>query len=205
MKVLNSLLALVAGLLFIACAEKAEKYDPNKEYGFVMTGAEGEKAQVVKNPSQNKARLYGLRDGIFGFLVRHNVTLHTLQQANDDFKDGFFFGRSKPNTAFFVDIVPSDEPIFVSGRTEARVSFAFTPKPDKIYCVVMGLQMGFFVGRPSFTLIDKEKCLKVLPNLLKGDYMKEWQKDKEAYEKDIADKKAGITREININNNENEW
>ena len=35
--------------------------------------------------------------------------------------------------------------------------------------------------------------------------MKEWQKDKEAYEKDIADKKAGITREININNNENEW
>ena len=30
MKVLNLLLALVAGLLFIACAEKAEKYDPNK-------------------------------------------------------------------------------------------------------------------------------------------------------------------------------
>ena len=187
MRVLNSLLALAAGLMLAACADK---YDPNKEYGFVMSGGEDERAQVVENPPPNKARLYGVRDGIFAFLVRHNVTLHTLQQANEGFKDGFFFGRSKPNTAFFVDIVPSGEPIVVSAKTEARVNFAFTPKPDKIYCVAVGLGTGFFIARPYFTLMEKEKCLKVLPGLLKGDFMKEWQKDKEAYEKGIAAEKA---------------
>ena len=44
MRVLNSLLALAVGLILAACADK---YDPNKEYGFVMSGDEG--AQVVKN------------------------------------------------------------------------------------------------------------------------------------------------------------
>ena len=44
MKVLNLLLALFLGLFLTACADK---YDPNKEYGFVMSG--DERAQVVKN------------------------------------------------------------------------------------------------------------------------------------------------------------
>lgn len=183
MKTINLISMLAFSLMLVACADK---YDPNKEYGFIMQDGE----QGLQNPPPNKTRLYGFRDGIYGFLVRYNATLHTLQQANDDFKDGFFFGRSKPNSAFFIDIVPSGEPIFISGKTEARTNFSWIPKPDRIYCVNMGLRMGFLIGRPYFTLIDKEKCLKIVPKLLEKDFMQEWLKDKQDYENNLADKKT---------------
>lgn len=50
-------------------------------------------------------------------------------------------------------------------------------------------QMGLLIGRPYFTLIDKEKCLKILPKLLKKDSMDEWLKDKQEYENDLTNEK----------------
>lgn len=85
MKTINLISMLAFSLMLVACADK---YDPNKEYGFIVQDGE----QGLQNPPPNKTRLYGFRDGIYGFLVRYNATLHTLQQANDDFKMDFSLG-----------------------------------------------------------------------------------------------------------------
>lgn len=170
---LVSLLAL--GLvLFSGCA--VVSYDPNKDYSFM------DESSSISLPSKGKSRIYAFRvDTFVGSAIRHNVLLHTLAQANDGFKDGFFFGYSRPGNAFYVDITPIGEPIYISGKTEARSTFHFTPQADKIYCIEMRLGVGFFVARPDFILVDKERCEQFVPQYISEDSMQRWQVDKQKY------------------------
>lgn len=175
------LISIIAILILSGCTAGMSvdfsSYDENKDYGFKVSSD-----SVLSSPPAGKARIYGFReDKLTGSLVRYNITMHSIKQANDGFKEGYFFGYSSPGVAFMIDIVPSGKPIIISGRTEARVSFQFTPQPDKIYCVASDVGMGFIVARPIFTLVEKEVCEYFIGEYLNDESMKQWEQDKKDF------------------------
>lgn len=184
-------LSCIVVVMFTGCATHL-KYDPNKDYGFVVP----QKEMGLENPPPNKARIYGFRYETFvGFAVRHNVTIHTLAQANNGFREGYFFGFSRPGVAFYLDIIPNGEPLFISGRTEARKNISFTPQAGKIYCVEMSFKMGFVIGVPKFMFVEKERCGEFVSKYFNDDSMKEWLADKQKFENKWA-KQTGSQNDL---------
>lgn len=177
---LYSVMCIVACLIS-GCTGSIDfsSYNPQKDYGFTaQTDDVG-----ISNPPTNKARIYAFREKRFvGAGVRYNMTIHTLTQAKGGYEQGYFFGYSRPGLAMQMDIVPNGEAIFISGKTEARVSFSFTPQAGKIYCIASGYGAGFFIARPAFTLVDKQVCQKYISQYLNPDSMQQWLKDKARFE-----------------------
>lgn len=157
-------------------------YDPRKEYGFT---ADSSDVGVFTNPPAHIARIYSLRENTFvGSAIRYNITLHTPDQAQAGFREGMFFGFSRPGGAFVLDIIPGSAPIYLSAITEARVSFSFIPKAGQIYCVASGIDMGVFIGRPRFTLLEKSLCKQYLAEYFTKESMQQWQADKARFYKE---------------------
>lgn len=158
-----------------------KKYDPNKDYGFVLK----QKQNGIENPPPNKARIYGfMPNDITNYTTtRYNATIHTLAQANEDFKEGYFFGFGRPGEVFYIDIVPSGEPLFISKKTMARKHIYFTPQAGKIYCVKMATKVGLF-GGAKITLVDEEDCTTYVSQHIRSDFMRQWLEDKERFEKE---------------------
>lgn len=182
------LTSLFVCIFISACSSKNPNinfaYDPQKDYSFIATA---EDSGVFENPPTNKARIYAFRESKFkGSAVGYNITLHSKAQADNGFKSGNFFGYSRSGGAFMVDIIPSGEEIYLSAKTEARVSFAFTPQPNRIYCVASGFGMGIIIGRPAFTFVEKSVCKDYISQYFKADSMQQWQQDKEKFEKKNA-------------------
>lgn len=170
------LMMCILGFMFFGCA--GHTYDPNKDYSFNANPGE-----IVQNPKPNESRIYIYRPSMTGVLVSYDITLHTVDDIENNFQSGYFVGKSRSGSAFYVDIVPNGESIVLSAKTEARKTFDFVPQPNKIYCVLSGLSMGFFVGRPYFSLVDKKECIKNLQKLLTRESLQQWQKDRENFYK----------------------
>ena len=155
-------------------------HNPNKDYSFVAQDGD----TGIENPPANKARIYAFRKSMFaGSAVRYNMLIHSQAQAQNGFNEGYFFGFSRPGGALQMDIVPSNEPIYISGKTEARVAFSFTPRAGKIYCVASGVSTGFFIGRPAFTLVEKQVCQKYITQYLSEESRQQWLEDKAKFER----------------------
>lgn len=157
-------------------------YEPSREYGFV---ADSSDVGVFTNPPAHITRIYSLRENTFvGSAIRYNITLHTPAQAQAGFREGMFFGFSRPGGAFVLDIIPGSAPIYLNAITEAKVSFGFTPKAGQIYCVASGIDMGVFIGRPRFTLLEKSLCKQYLAEYFTKESMQQWQVDKARFYKE---------------------
>lgn len=157
-------------------------YDPRKEYGFT---ADSSDVGVFTNPPAHITRIYSLRENTFvGSAIRYNITLHTPDQAQAGFREGMFFGFSRPGGAFVLDIIPGSAPIFLSARTAERVDFSFTPLPGHIYCVASGLSDGLLIASPVFTLLEKSLCKKYLAEYFTQESMQQWQADKARFYKE---------------------
>lgn len=183
MRTFLPLLILLCVVFLAACSSKNPKidysYDPQKDYSFV---ADAEDNGIFENPPANKARIYSFRyDTIFGTAIRYNLTLHSHAQATAGFKQGAFLGFSRPGGAFMVDIIPNNQPVYISGKTEAREFISFIPQANRIYCLVSSLQMGFLVGRPLFTLVEKSVCKAYISQYFNADSMQKWQEDKQKF------------------------
>ncbi|WP_407381510.1 hypothetical protein [Helicobacter sp.] len=177
-------LCVICAAMFSGCGLNGafRNYDPRKEYGFT---ADSSDVGVFTNPPAHIARIYSLRENTFvGSAIRYNITLHTPAQAQAGFREGMFFGFSRPGGAFVLDIIPGSAPIYLSAITEARVSFSFMPKAGQIYCVASGVDMGVFIGRPCFTLLEKSLCKKYLAEYFTKESMEQWQADKARFYKE---------------------
>lgn len=177
-KMKKLIISLCVIVLFANVAQTKQKYDPNKDYGFVLN----EKINGIQNPPPNKARIYGfMPNKTLYYTTRYNATIHTLEQANNDFSEGYFFGFTRPGEAFYMDIVPSGEPVFISAKMGARKHIYFTPQAGKIYCVKMELSGGLGTSA-KFTLIEKQECTTYVSQHIRSDFMRQWLEDKQRFE-----------------------
>ncbi|WP_394951467.1 hypothetical protein [uncultured Helicobacter sp.] len=161
---LSIVMIMGLGIMFFGCA--GHNYDPNKDYSFNANPSE-----IVQNPKQGESRIYVYRPSMTGVLVSYDITLHTTDDVKDNFRSGYFVGKSRSSSAFYVDIVPNGESIVLSAKTEARKTFDFMPQPNRIYCVLSGLSMGFLwvdhislwwikknVSKTSKSFLQKKVC-----------------------------------------------
>ncbi len=191
------IISLCAIALFSNATQAKQKYDTNKDYGFVLN----EKINGIQNPPQNKARIYGfMPNKIFYYFTRYNATIHTLEQANNDFSEGYFFGFARPGEVFYIDIVPSGEPVFISAKTVARKHIYFTPQAGKIYCVKMELR-----GGAKFTLVEKQECTTYVSQHIRSDFMRQWLEDKQRFENPPKKEEKQTNSKSNSQDGEWDW
>lgn len=181
-KILHCILFL--SVLFFSACMQHPKYDPKKDYSFKASDTD----TTFSNPQKGKTRLYFYRESAFqGSLIRYNISTHHGKfNVNKPFlKDYEFAFFSTPGFAYYVDIDAKDS-ITLYAKTESPHTFSFTPKEDFIYCFMTGVNMGFFVGRPYFVLVDMPTCKKQVAKLIKKDSKQYWER----YKKDFIKKRA---------------
>ncbi|MEJ8852053.1 DUF2846 domain-containing protein [Variovorax rhizosphaerae] len=122
-------------------------------------GATGPRySEVEKNlPSldENQGRIVFLRDSAFGAAVQPEVRLNNQ-----------VVGKSQPNSFFFVDR-PAGA-YRASASTESESSINVTVKARTSSYVLMGMDMGLLVGRPSFQMLGESEAKGRLTSLAYG-------------------------------------
>ncbi|MEJ8855044.1 hypothetical protein WKW79_10725 [Variovorax robiniae] len=114
----------------------------------VGCGATGPRYSEVEGslPSlgDNQGRIVFLRDSGFGGAVQPEVRL-----------DGQVVGKSQPNSFFFVDRPAGTWRASASTETETSISVPVKAKASSY--VLMGVDMGLLVGRPSFQVLGESE------------------------------------------------
>ena len=80
------ILCALVSFVFFGCA--GHTYDPNKDYSFNANPGE-----IVQNPKQGESRIYVYRPSMTGVLVSYDITLHTVDDVENNFQSGYFVGR----------------------------------------------------------------------------------------------------------------
>lgn len=69
------------------------------------------------------------------------------------------------NKEFNVLDINRYEPVVAYARTEAMHTIIFLPKPNMIYSLESAVNSGILIGRPNFSLLKKDECIKKLKKL----------------------------------------
>ena len=121
---------------------------------------------VLRNPPENKARIYALRESRFaGSGISYNIFYQyepRLDSANKlivekaAYKDNTM-GMLKSGTKFYKDFEVG-KPLLLIAGTERNSYLIFTPKENQIYCIEGTIEAGNWAGRPNLKFIDKARC-----------------------------------------------
>ncbi|PPB68387.1 hypothetical protein [Campylobacter hyointestinalis] len=170
-----------------------EPYDSNAEYGFRLD--ENKTSEILQNPENNTTKIFVFREKMLGLFVNYNLSVHygvfNVSRPFEDKDQTVFIGYSELNFGSVTDITNTDKPATIYAATEAPTTIKFTPKPNLIYRIQSSVMFGWWIGRPDFTLLTKEKCL---PFLLGDKYINssnqaKWQKYKDIFWQKVNAKK----------------
>jgi hypothetical protein len=89
------------------------------------------------------SRIVVYRTGIFGTAIQPEITV-----------DGEPTGKCQPNGAFHVDVNPGDHRL--TATTEATSAVKLKTSENETIFVECSIGMGFFVGRPHLSVVDKQ-------------------------------------------------
>jgi hypothetical protein len=107
---------------------------------------------TIPDLAPEHGRIFFYRPSAVGAAVQPNILLN-----------GDVVGEMVPLGFFFVDRYPGNYVVSAATESEASVSLSLEPKQTQY--VRGSLSIGFFVGRPVFTLVDQTSALAEMEEL----------------------------------------
>lgn len=135
------LLAVLAAALF-GCSASGPRFS--------------EMAGSMPSLGENEGRIYFYRNSIMGSGVQPEVTVN-----------GQAVGRSRPNSFFYIDRPPGT--YRASARTEAEGTIDIVLRPKQTAYVLMSMNLGIMVMRPSFERVSESEGRREMQSLAYDD------------------------------------